>query len=94
MVTADAYSHNGRHVLIPQGSHVLGEARRVETCGDTRLALICHRLIMPDGYSVTLDQFHFNVADSFRAKGSDRGRGSEDRDTREESGGLRGSPCR
>lgn len=58
MVTASVYSRNGRHVLIPQGSRVLGEARKVETFGDTRLAVAFHRLIMPDGYSVSLDQFH------------------------------------
>ncbi len=58
MVTASVYSHNGQHVLIPQGSRVLGEARKVETFGDTRLAVVFHRLIMPDGYSLSLDKFH------------------------------------
>jgi type IV secretion system protein VirB10 len=57
MVTADVYSHNGQHVLIPQGSRVLGEVRKVETFGDTKLAVVFHRLIMPDGYSVSLDKF-------------------------------------
>ncbi|HEY1760654.1 MAG TPA: TrbI/VirB10 family protein [Bryobacteraceae bacterium] len=58
LVTADVYSHNGQHVLIPQGSRVLGEVRKVETFGDHRLAVVFHRLLMPDGYSVSLDKFH------------------------------------
>lgn len=58
MVTTNVYSHNGQHVLIPQGSRVLGEVRRVETFGQQRLAVAFHRLIMPDGYSASLDQFH------------------------------------
>lgn len=58
MVTASVYSHNGQHVLVPQGSRILGEARKVETFGDTRLAVVFHRLIMPDGYSISLDKFH------------------------------------
>ena len=56
MVTTDVYSRNGRHLLIPQGSRVLGEVRKIETFGEQRLAVIFHRLIMPDGYSVSLDK--------------------------------------
>lgn len=57
MVSANIYSHNRQHILIPQGSRVLGEAKRVDTFGQQRLAVVFHRLIMPDGYSVSLDQF-------------------------------------
>jgi type IV secretion system protein VirB10 len=57
MVTANVYSHNGQHVLIPQGTRVLGDARKVETFGERRLAVAFHRLIMPDGYSLSLDKF-------------------------------------
>jgi type IV secretion system protein TrbI len=57
MVTADIYSHNGQHVVIPQGSRVLGEAKRVEAFSQERLAVAFHRLIMPDGYTVSLDHF-------------------------------------
>src|SRR5262249_49418397 len=45
-------------LLIPQGARVLGEAKKVEGFGQQRLAVVFHRLIMPDGYSVNLDQFH------------------------------------
>ena len=57
MVTTNVYSHDGQRLLIPQGSRVLGEVRRVESFGQQRLAVFFHRLIMPDGYSVSLDKF-------------------------------------
>jgi len=57
LVTTDVYSHDRQHVLIPAGSKVLGEAAKVNTFGQQRLAMAFHRLLMPDGYSVSLDQF-------------------------------------
>ena len=57
LVTNDIYSHDRQHVLIPAGTKVLGEAKKVEALGQQRLAVFFHRLIMPDGYSVNLDQF-------------------------------------
>ncbi|HEV2313711.1 MAG TPA: TrbI/VirB10 family protein [Candidatus Acidoferrales bacterium] len=57
LVTNDIYSHDRQHLLIPSGTKVLGEATRVEAFGQSRLAVAFHRLIMPDGYSVSLDQF-------------------------------------
>ncbi len=57
LVTNAIYSRDGQHVLIPAGTKVLGETKKVEAFGQQRLAVFFHRLIMPDGYSVTLDQF-------------------------------------
>ena len=57
MVTTDVYSLDMQHLLIPQGSRILGEAKRVDTFGQERLAVFFHRIIMPDGFSVSLDQF-------------------------------------
>ena len=57
LVTTDVYSHDRQHLLIPAGTKVLGEAKKVEALGQQRLAVSFHRLIMPDGYSVNLDQF-------------------------------------
>lgn len=57
MVTTDVYSHDRQHVLIPKGSRVLGEVKRNDAFGQQRLAVSFHRLIMPDGYSVSLDKF-------------------------------------
>ena len=57
LVTSDVYSHDRQHVLIPAGTKVLGEAEKVTAFGQERLAVFFHRLIMPDGYSVSLDRF-------------------------------------
>jgi len=56
MVTTNVYSHDGQHLLIPQGSRVLGEVKKVDSFGQQRLAVTFHRLIMPDGYSLSLDR--------------------------------------
>jgi type IV secretory pathway VirB10-like protein len=56
-VTTAVYSHDRQHVLIPQGSRIVGEVQKVSTTGQQRLAVIFHRLLMPDGYAVSLDQF-------------------------------------
>jgi type IV secretion system protein VirB10 len=61
LVSNPLYSHDRQHVLIPDGTVVLGEARKIGSSGfgqQRRLALVFHRMIMPDGYSVDLDQFH------------------------------------
>jgi type IV secretory pathway VirB10-like protein len=57
LLASDVYSHDRQHLLIPAGTKILGEARRVETFGQTRLAVSFHRLVMPDGYSASLDHF-------------------------------------
>lgn len=57
LLTSDVYSHDRQHLLIPAGTKAIGETRRVENSGQTRLAVVFHRLLMPDGYSVNLDQF-------------------------------------
>jgi len=61
LVSNPLYSHDHQHVLIPEGTVVLGEAKKIGTAGfgqQRRMAVVFHRLIMPDGYSVDLDQFH------------------------------------
>jgi type IV secretory pathway VirB10-like protein len=58
MVTNPVYSHDRQHVLIPEGTFALGETSKVQSFGQRRLAVVFHRLIMPDGYTVDLDQFH------------------------------------
>jgi len=55
--SAPVYTRNVQHVLIPSGSRVIGEAKRTEAFGQTRLVVVFHRLLMPDGFSVDLDQF-------------------------------------
>ncbi len=61
LLSNPVYSHDRQHVLIPEGTIVLGEARKIGAAGlgqQRRMAVVFHRLIMPDGYSVDLDQFH------------------------------------
>lgn len=61
LVSNPVYSHDRQHVLVPDGTIVLGEARKIGSVGfgqQRRLAVVFHRMIMPDGYSVDLDQFH------------------------------------
>lgn len=61
LVSNPIYSHDHQHVLIPEGTIALGEAKKIGGSGfgqQRRMAVSFHRLIMPDGYSVDLDQFH------------------------------------
>ena len=61
LVSNPVYSHDHQHVLVPEGTIVLGEAKKIGAAGfgqQRRMAVVFHRMIMPDGYSVDLDQFH------------------------------------
>jgi type IV secretion system protein TrbI len=61
LVSNPMYSHDHQHVIIPEGTVVLGEAKKIGSAGfgqQRRIAVVFHRLIMPDGYSVDLDLFH------------------------------------
>ena len=61
LVSNPLYSHDHQHVIIPEGSVVLGEAKKIGAAAfgqQRRMAVTFHRLIMPDGYSADLDQFH------------------------------------
>lgn len=57
LLTNNVYSRDGQNVLIPSGTRILGEAKKVEGVGQQRLAVVFHRLVMPDGFSVSLDGF-------------------------------------
>ena len=57
LLSTDVYSNDRQHLLIPAGSKLLGETKKVDALGQTRLAVVFHRVLMPDGYSVSLDQF-------------------------------------
>ncbi len=58
MVTDPIYSHDRQHILIPEGTFLIGQVQKVSGFGQKRLAVAFHRMLMPDGYSVDLDQFH------------------------------------
>ena len=57
LVNTPVYSHDGRYVLIPAGSRVLGETKPVQGIGDRRLAVAFDRLVLPDGRTYRLDSF-------------------------------------
>jgi type IV secretion system protein VirB10 len=45
----------GRHLLVPQGSRLIGKYDNVVAFGQERALVIWHRIIMPDGTSVMID---------------------------------------
>ena len=57
MLDTDVYSLNGSHLLIPKGTRLLGSVSAVASTNQERLFVAFHRMIMPDGYSVSLDKF-------------------------------------
>ena len=57
LVTTNVYSPDGATLVIPQGTRVLGEVKKLDSQGQQRLAVTFHRLIRPDFSSVSLDQF-------------------------------------
>jgi len=56
-VSTPLLSRSRQHVLIPAGTRVLGQVQKIATFGQERVAVAFHRLIMPDGYAINLDQF-------------------------------------
>jgi len=58
MVTNPVYSQDRQHLLVPEGTFILGDVQKIGGLGQKRLAVTFHRMLMPDGYSVDLDQFH------------------------------------
>lgn len=55
MTTENVESHDRNHILIPKGTRVIGEVKQVSTTGQKRLAMVFHRALMPDGFSVDLE---------------------------------------
>jgi type IV secretion system protein TrbI len=49
-------SVSGRHLLIPQGSRLIGEYDSQLSFGQNRVLLAWDRLILPDGRSIQLDR--------------------------------------
>jgi type IV secretory pathway VirB10-like protein len=58
LVSVPVYASDQQHVVIPAGARVLGEARAVNTFGQSRLAVVFHRVLLPNGTRVDLDGFH------------------------------------
>jgi type IV secretion system protein TrbI len=58
MITTDVYLPGTRLILIPQGARVLGEAGKVSSFGQQRLAVAFHRILVPGlkPYAIPLDK--------------------------------------
>jgi len=54
LVSVPVYARN--QLVIPAGARVLGEARAVSTFGESRLVVTFHRVLLPDGTSIDLDE--------------------------------------
>jgi type IV secretion system protein VirB10 len=56
-VTQSIYdSATGRILLIPQGARLIGDYRSASKYGQSRLAILWSRLIMPDGTEIALEE--------------------------------------
>lgn len=49
-------SATGRTLLIPQGARLIGDYRSSTRYGQSRIAIIWSRIIMPDGHEIALDE--------------------------------------
>lgn len=68
-VTAPVYdSVTGEHLLIPQGSRLIGTYDNGTSYGDNRLLLVWNRLILPSGWSINLTDM--NATDPGGAAGA------------------------
>ena len=54
--SSNTLSRDGQHLLLPKGTVVLGKASGVSQTNQRRIAVSFHRLILPDGRGVALDQ--------------------------------------
>jgi len=55
-VTGNVYDTvTGRHLLIPQGARLIGRYDSVIAFGQSRALVVWHRIVMPDGSSILLD---------------------------------------
>ncbi|MEY9534759.1 type IV secretion system protein VirB10 [Sinorhizobium fredii] len=66
ITSQDVYSFDGRRVLIPTGTRLIGEYQSEVTRGQKRIFVIWTRLLRDDGVSVRLDSIG---ADSFGRSG-------------------------
>jgi type IV secretion system protein TrbI len=56
-VSTDVWARDRNTLLIPKGTQVIGEAKAVGSLGQSRVAVVFHRIIRPDDVTVDLDQF-------------------------------------
>jgi type IV secretory pathway VirB10-like protein len=57
MLTTDYYSHDRQNLLLPQGTRLIGAVTAVGSQQQHRLAVVFHRAVCPDGFSIDLDKY-------------------------------------
>ncbi|WPX97775.1 TraB/TrbI/VirB10 family type IV secretion system protein [Candidatus Fokinia crypta] len=55
VISRDVYSENGRNVLIPKGSRVVGTYAAQGAAGQVTVAVVWNRLITPSGVDIKID---------------------------------------
>jgi type IV secretion system protein VirB10 len=62
-------SATGRTLLIPQGARLIGDCRSSTRYGQSRVAIVWSRLVMPDGREVTLGEAALDPAGAAGVRG-------------------------
>ena len=57
MLTTDYYSHDHQQLLLPQGTRLIGQVQAVNNSQQHRLAVVFHRVVCPDGFSLDIDKY-------------------------------------
>ncbi|HTV05945.1 MAG TPA: TrbI/VirB10 family protein [Acidobacteriaceae bacterium] len=57
MLTTDYYSHDHQHLLMPQGTRLIGTVQSVGNAQQRKLFVTFHRAICPDGFSLDFDKY-------------------------------------
>lgn len=65
-VTENIYdSPTGSHLLIPQGTRLIGQYDSQVAFGQSRVLLVWNRVVMPDGTSIVLERLHGTDSQGF-----------------------------
>jgi type IV secretory pathway VirB10-like protein len=56
-LTTDLYSHDHQHLLLPQGTRLLGTVQSVGNAEQRKMFVTFHRAICPDGFSLEFAKF-------------------------------------
>lgn len=57
MLTTDYYSHDRQNLLLPQGTRLIGTVTAVGSQQQHKLAVVFHRAVCPDGFSIDIDKY-------------------------------------
>jgi len=57
MLTTDYYSHDHQQLLLPQGTRLIGEVEAINNQQQHRMAVVFHRAVCPDGFSLDIDKY-------------------------------------